>query len=188
MIGLLLRLIHRIVRRAERESFMHRIATLNREGHDIDTGAIFGPRLEVHAAPDSLITIERGVEILHDSWIITHEGNRLTLRENVFISQHCTISGNVEIGKNTLLGGFISVIDANHNFDRSDLPIRDQGGSNAPVVIGEDVWIGASSVILGGVTIGDHSIIGANSTVTGDIPPWSVAVGSPARVVKIREH
>lgn len=181
-------IVERIVRKAEREVFMAHLRKLNMQGHSISLKAKYGKRLEFHAGKNSRIIVPNDAEILHDTWIITNDEDTLTLHENVFISQHCTISGSVTIGKNTLIAGFVTIIDANHVIDRTDIPIREQGGRSLPIVIGEDVWIGASSTVLPGVTIGAHAVIGANSTVTKDIPAWAVAVGSPAAVVKMRER
>ncbi|QHL89493.1 hypothetical protein GU926_17095 [Nibribacter ruber] len=58
--------------------------------------------------------------------------------------------------------------------------------SKGDIVIGNDVWIGAHSIVLSGVTIGNGAIIGANSVVTKDLPPYSIAVGTPAKVIKYR--
>lgn len=57
--------------------------------------------------------------------------------------------------------------------------------SNGPIIIGDNVWIGDKVTVLGGVTIGNNSIIGANSVVTKDIPPYTVAAGIPAKVIKV---
>ena len=53
-----------------------------------------------------------------------------------------------------------------------------------PVTIGDNVWIGGNAVVLPGVTIGSNSVIGAGSVVTRDVPPWSIAVGNPCKVIK----
>jgi acetyltransferase-like isoleucine patch superfamily enzyme len=77
------------------------------------------------------------------------------------------------------------VADADHRFDDPDRPITWQGFiSKGPTRIGDNVWCGANVVITSGVTIGERSVIGANSVVNSDIPPFSIAVGAPARVVK----
>ncbi|MAT39840.1 MAG: hypothetical protein CL946_09580 [Ectothiorhodospiraceae bacterium] len=182
------KLIHRIVSKAARETFIARLDALNAAGHAISTKAQWGPRVEIHAADSSLVRIPDSAEILHDCWLIAHPGDKLQLGERVFVSQHCTISGDVSIGDDTLMGGFVSIIDANHNFERTDIPINKQGGEGIGIRIGEDVWIGAGAVILAGASIGDHAVIAANSTVTGDIPAWAVAAGSPARVIKYRNE
>ncbi|NOY07120.1 MAG: acyltransferase [Chlorobi bacterium] len=119
---------------------------------------------------------------------MVEEGDHLVLGQNVFISQHCTISGTVTIGRDSLIAGFVTIVDATHVFDDSTIPVNQQGGRKEPISIGEDVWIGTSSVILQGVNIGNHAVIGANSTVTKDIPPWAIAAGSPAKVLRYRKR
>jgi acetyltransferase-like isoleucine patch superfamily enzyme len=72
----------------------------------------------------------------------------------------------------------------NHNYEDVEKSIADQGINIQTVIIENDVWIGANSIILAGVHIGKHVVIGAGSVVTKDIPPYSVALGNPARIVK----
>ena len=77
------------------------------------------------------------------------------------------------------------VTDADHRFDDPDRPVPWQGfTSKGPVHIGDNVWCGTHVVVTSGVTIGERSVIGANSVVTNDIPPFSVAAGVPARVLR----
>jgi acetyltransferase-like isoleucine patch superfamily enzyme len=94
--------------------------------------------------------------------------------------------GPVQIGDNVNLANFIVIETTFHHFDDPALPIYKQGVFQLPVVIEDDVWIGDRVTILGGVTIGRGSIIGAGAVVVKDIPPDSVAVGNPARVVRQR--
>jgi acetyltransferase-like isoleucine patch superfamily enzyme len=126
------------------------------------------------------------VEVLNDTWLIAHPGDTLILDEGVFISQHCTVSGSVTIGRDTLIAGYVTIIDANHVFTDADRPIREQGGAKKPIVIGSDVWIGAHAVILQGVTIGNGAVVAANATVTHDVAPRTVVGGTPARVIAER--
>ena len=80
------------------------------------------------------------------------------------------------------------VYEQNHNFDRVDIPMCQQGFQPVePVHIGNDVWIGRRVIILPGVTIGDGCVIGAGAVVAKDIPPFSIAVGNPCRVIKNRK-
>lgn len=95
-----------------------------------------------------------------------------------------TIIGPVQIGNHVNLAQNIVVSGLNHNFEDVEKTISEQGVSTATITIKDDVWIGANTVILAGITIGKHTIIGAGSVVKSDIPPYSVAVGNPARVVK----
>jgi acetyltransferase-like isoleucine patch superfamily enzyme len=95
-----------------------------------------------------------------------------------------TIIGPVNIGNHVNLAQNITVTALNHNYEDISKPIDTQGISTKQVTIEDDVWIGANSVVLPGVTIGKHAIIGAGSIVSRDIPPYSVCVGSPAKVIK----
>jgi len=95
-----------------------------------------------------------------------------------------TIIGPVTIGNHVNLAQNITVSGLNHNFEDVNTPIDLQGVSTFPIVIEDDVWIGANAVILPGVTIGKHSVVAAGSVVGKSIPPYSVCAGIPARVVK----
>ena len=91
----------------------------------------------------------------------------------------------VEIGDDALLASHIFISDNQHGYSRVDVPYKYQPLERiAPVRIGAGCWIGEHVVILPGVEIGDMAVIGANSVVTQSIPPRSIAVGSPARVIR----
>lgn len=100
------------------------------------------------------------------------------------IGLHNTIIGPVTIGSHVNLAQGITVTALNHNFENMDLRIDEQGVSTKPVVIGDDVWIGANAVILPGITIGEHCVIAAGAVVTKDVPAHSLAAGVPAKVIK----
>jgi acetyltransferase-like isoleucine patch superfamily enzyme len=85
-----------------------------------------------------------------------------------------------------MIGELVSIRDFDHVIDQSEIPMRTQGFVGAPVVVEDDVWIGRGVAILKGVRIGRGAVIGANAVVNRDIPPYSIAVGVPARVVKTR--
>ena len=84
------------------------------------------------------------------------------------------------------IGYGVKILSVNHRFSDKGKSILEQGYDTAPVEIGEDVWIGANTVILKGVKIGKGSIIGACSLVNKDIPPFSIAYGTPAKVERKR--
>ena len=90
----------------------------------------------------------------------------------------------IEIGDDVWTGHHVYVTDQNHGYEDPDVPISRQVQPERPVRIGAGSWIGHGAVVLPGAQIGEHVVIGANSVVTGDIPPYSVAVGAPARVVR----
>jgi acetyltransferase-like isoleucine patch superfamily enzyme len=91
---------------------------------------------------------------------------------------------DIEIGKHVFTGHHVYITDANHGYEDLDRPIGAQFSAARPVRIGDGSWIGHGAIVLPGATIGEHVVIGAGSVVSGDIPPRSVAVGNPARVIK----
>lgn len=94
------------------------------------------------------------------------------------------VIGPVTIGNNVILAQNIVMSGLNHNYTNIDIPIYLQGETVATITIEDDCWIGANAVITAGVTIGKHSVVAGGAVVTKDIPPYCVAVGNPARVVK----
>lgn len=98
------------------------------------------------------------------------------------IGIHSTVIGPVTIGSHVNLAQGITVTALNHNFSTKDKFIDEQGVATSPIVIEDDVWIGANAVILPGVRIGRHSVIAAGAVVNRDVPPYSLAVGVPAQV------
>jgi acetyltransferase-like isoleucine patch superfamily enzyme len=94
--------------------------------------------------------------------------------------------GGVDIGDDCLIGFENVIITSTHRSEALDKPIRNQGMFSASVHIGDDVWTGCRVVILPGVTIGDHAIIGAGSVVTSDVPEWAIVGGVPARFIRDR--
>lgn len=95
-----------------------------------------------------------------------------------------TIIGPVTIGSHVNLAQGITVTALNHNFADPEKRIDEQGVSTTPVVIEDDVWIGANAVVLPGVRIGTHSVVAAGAVVTKDVPPHSIVAGVPAKVIK----
>ena len=100
------------------------------------------------------------------------------------VGLHNTIIGPVKIGNNVNLAQGITVTALNHNFSDSNKRIDEQGVSTSPVIIEDDVWIGANAVVLPGVTIGNHCVVAAGAVVTKDVPPHSLVAGVPAKVIK----
>ena len=95
-------------------------------------------------------------------------------------------AGLVRIGNGVRIGAHCMIIGGNHRFGDVSKPIHQQGIEPKPIVICDDVWIGGNVNIIAGVTIGSGCVIGAGSVVTHDIPPMSVAVGAPAKVIRKR--
>ena len=94
--------------------------------------------------------------------------------------------GGVDIGDRVLLGYGCQIISGNHKIPDGRGRIFGSGYVRSPIVIKNDSWIGANSVILAGVTIGEGAIVAAGSIVNKDIPPYTIAGGVPAKVIKLR--
>lgn len=113
---------------------------------------------------------------------------RTSLGDYSGIGVNARINGTCTIGNYVMMGADVTVITHNHVFDRTDIPMMDQGfEEERPVVIGNDVWIGDKVTILPGVNIGDGSIIGAGAVVTHDVEPYSIVGGVPAKLIKMRK-
>ena len=109
-------------------------------------------------------------------------GKNIKIGKNVFINACCRFQdqGGIEIGDGSLIGHNTTIATLNHDFN----PDKRANLHPSPVKIGKNVWIGSDSTILPGVEIGDGAVIGAGSVVTKNVPANSIAVGSPARVIK----
>lgn len=126
--------------------------------------------------------LERGVDIrsLHDTHIV--------IDENAYIGPYVIIcgTGNIKIGKNCLIAPHCGIFANNHIFADPTLTIEEQGVTRQGIVIEDDCWLGHNVTVLDGVIIGKGSIIGAGSVVNKNIPPFSIAVGTPARIIRNR--
>ena len=97
--------------------------------------------------------------------------------------------GKVVIGKDVMMGPECIIYTQNHAFNDITIPMCEQGSSEEkPVTIGDDVWIGGRVIILPGVNVGSHSIIGAGAVVTKDVPEYAIVGGNPAKVIKYRNE
>jgi acetyltransferase-like isoleucine patch superfamily enzyme len=122
-----------------------------------------------------------------DVWITVADEAKVRIGEGTFLNVAVMVAAMqlVEIGSHCMLANGCFVTDANHRFDDPDTPITWQGfESKGPTRIGDNVWLGAHVVVTSGVTIGERCVVGANSVVTQDIPPFSIAAGVPAKVLR----
>lgn len=111
-------------------------------------------------------------------------GAYIEVGDNFYTNFNCTMldAGGIKIGNGVLLAPNVGLYTVGHPLDAE---LRAQAYEDAkPIVIGDNVWIGAQSIVLGGVTIGSNTVIAAGSLVCKDIPPDSLAIGSPCRAVR----
>ena len=128
-------------------------------------------------------------------------GRKVNIEKNAFFSPkvslgnysgigvNAKIYGACTIGDYVMMGEDCTIITRNHSHSRTDIPMMEQGFEmEQPVTIGNDVWIGDRVTILPGVHIGDGCVIGAGAVVTRDIPPYAIACGVPAKVIRFRKE
>lgn len=110
----------------------------------------------------------------------------IVIGKNFYMNVGCHILGEIKIGDNVQIGPKTIIWGRDHGISKDEL-IRNQLHVKKPIIIGNDVWIGANATILKGVNIGDGAVIGAGSVVTKSIPAYAISVGNPARVIGYRE-
>ncbi|MCY1518516.1 2,3,4,5-tetrahydropyridine-2,6-dicarboxylate N-acetyltransferase [compost metagenome] len=150
-------------------------------------------------ARSACLDVERGGQIVvgDDCEIRHHAVLEVSGRYNgsIEIGNHCVVgvgnwlqgSGRIKIGDDVIIGPYTAIVSTNHQYEDANVPVAQQPLTTGEVIIEDDVWIGAHVTIAQNVRIGAHSIIGANSFINKDVPPYSVVVGAPGRVIKSRK-
>lgn len=130
------------------------------------------------------VALDRGVTLLCSC---EPRPGKLTIGARTYVNRFTIfdVSESLVTGKDCMIGPFCFLTDHDHGI-APGLPVSRQPFVNAPVRIGDDVWIGTHVTILKGVTIGDGAIVGAGSVVTRDVPAMTIAVGNPATVIRTR--
>ncbi|MBF2088351.1 MAG: acyltransferase [Synechococcales cyanobacterium K44_A2020_017] len=133
------------------------------------------------------VHIERGVNITAFGNYYHSDG--ITIGESTLVGPYVCMAGPgfIKIGTKCLLASHVSIYANNHVFEDLEQPIVDQPLDYKGIVIEDNCWLGTGVRVVDGVTIGHGSVIGAGAVVTRDIPPYSVAVGVPAKVIKTRQ-
>jgi galactoside O-acetyltransferase len=148
-----------------------------------------GARLDARGHNRNKLILGDGVAIERNVEIGFLDNTKIHIDRETFIGPGVCIGGpgNITIGKRCLIAAHTGIVANNHNFSDLSQAIKDQGLTCKGIVIEDDCWLGHGVTVLDGVTIGKGSVIGAGSVVTKSIPPFSVAVGVPARVIKNRK-
>ena len=132
-----------------------------------------------------------GVLFEPNVWLTASGAARIRIGEGTFLNMGVQVAALelVEIGAHCMFANGCFVTDGDHRFDDPEKPVPWQGFTTKGATrVGDNVWCGANVVITSGVTIGERCVIGANSVVNRDLPPFSIAVGAPAKVVKTIEY
>ncbi|MDR0891038.1 MAG: acyltransferase [Mediterranea sp.] len=122
--------------------------------------------------------------VVEDFCCLNNAVGALHIGHHTRIGLGSTLIGPVGIGNHVNLAQHVTVSGLNHRYHDVEQQIDEQGVETRPVTIEDDVWIGAGTVILAGVTIGRHTVVAAGSVVSRSLPPYSVCAGSPAKAIK----
>ncbi|MES2057428.1 MAG: sugar O-acetyltransferase [Pseudomonadota bacterium] len=126
-------------------------------------------------------TLDEGFSLIPPFY--TTGGENIRVGRNVFINQNCTMYdlGGIDIADDVMIGPNVSIITSGHPIEPSQ---RRAAVIAKPIVIERNVWIAAGAMIIGGVTVGENSVVAAGSVVTRDVPANSLVGGNPARVIR----
>jgi acetyltransferase-like isoleucine patch superfamily enzyme len=160
-------------------------------GFTFGSGVRIGEGTRIELPPASTLAIGDGVTISRGVHLVPTAGSRLDIGTATTIQDNCRIYGDVDIGQRCIFAPNAFLSSGTHVFDAfPHRPIQEQErlapAAQRPIRIHADCWFGINVVITPGVTVGRGCIVGANSVVTGDLPPYQVAAGSPARTVRKR--
>lgn len=173
----------RAARRRHSVAHLWRYALLRRRYRALRVGFFAVERgASIGVAPQARLRFGRGIHLGRDfsgSFI-----GQVSIGHNVYFDRGCYVVARhaLSIGDNCYFAEMVTIHDENHIVGRGPQPVAARGFTEAPVVIGHNVWVGPKATILQGVHIGDNAVIGANAVVTRDIPANAVATGIPARV------
>ncbi len=155
--------------------------------HTFDSGkpySLFFPKIRAWVAKQFIVSCGKKVEIGSRCSLSTD----LRIGSRSGIGNNCLLQAGCTLGDDVMMGPDVKIYTKTHNYSAMDRPMHEQGIKSNAVVIGNDVWIGANVIILPGVTVGDHSILGASAVVTKPVPPYSIVGGNPARILKDRRE
>ena len=137
--------------------------------------------------PKSRICLGNCVKLEVGVIIKIHFNGDIDIGNHTYIGPYTCLSGNtIKIGNDCRIASHVGIYANNHNFANSKRTIRGQGSSYKGIVIEDDCWLGSGVKVIDGVTVGQGSVIGAGAVVTKNIPPYSIAVGVPAKVISRR--
>jgi acetyltransferase-like isoleucine patch superfamily enzyme len=156
---------------------------LNPFKHKRGAKSVIRSRTRLDVFPFNQFVLGNG-SVIEDFATINNGVGDVIIGDKTFIGLGDVIIGPVRIGNHVMLAQNIVISGLNHGYEDVEVPPSLQKVSCKEIVVSDNVWIGANSVITAGVTLGKHCVIGAGSVVTKDVPAYTVAVGNPARLIK----
>ncbi|MDO9353269.1 MAG: acyltransferase [Solirubrobacteraceae bacterium] len=153
-----------------------------------DGPCFIGPGVKFEVSKGAVVSLGRWSWVGDDCKLRVHAG-RLEIGAKTVVGQECTFSTyeSITLGRECIVADRSMFIDFDHAVMLIESPIRQQGLYSRPVRVGHNVWVGYGACFLRGTTTGDNAIVGTYAVVTKDLPDNAVAVGAPARVVRLRD-
>ena len=145
--------------------------------------------LDAKGADNDGITIGNGVFVGRNT-IVSCKNGDIEIDDRANIGFNCEIfsGGLVRLGKNTLVAAYTYLVGGDHLHDRTDAPVLDQARVAQGIDVDDNVWLGAHVVVADGARIGHDAIVGAGAVVRGEIPPFQIAAGVPAQIIRDRRQ
>ncbi len=142
-----------------------------------------------HSARRDIVPFRRCVigarSVIESFSVLNNAVGDMLIGDDTRVGIGSTIIAPVVMGNKVNIAQHVLISGINHNYEDIHLPIANQGIRTSQVDIADNVWIGANAVILSGISIGTHAVVGAGSVVTKDVEPYTVVAGNPARPIKI---
>ena len=128
--------------------------------------------------------------VIECTGVITHLGEGFRIGRNSNLGDYSFVgaAGGVTIGEDVLIGQGVRFHSENHVIARTDVPMKSQGVTNRGIVVEDDVWLGSGVILLDGVRVGHGAVVAAGSVVNRDVPPYAIAGGVPAQILKYRKE
>ncbi len=155
-------------------------------GGDVGENLVIRRGAKILITKGGKVSIGKNFVLGEGADLFVGKDGKVRIEDGVFIGKNSTVvaNGNLKIGASTQIAHLVTIIDSDHQFSDPKRPLVDQGGNIGKISLGKSVWIGANSVVLKNIEIGDHAVVGAASVVTKSVPDNSVVAGNPAKKIK----
>lgn len=155
----------------------------------VNRGTRVKPFYALSEKTGALLRIRLDREVSIGAGTLFQGSGEVTMGARSFCGEGCVFGCNesICIGNDVMIAQYVTLRDTDHVFDRTDIPMIDQGVASAPIVVEDDVWLGHGVVVLKGVRIGQGAVVAAGAVVNKDVPAWAIMGGVPARQIGSRK-